>query len=230
MIRLEEVVKSYGGEQGGRRDRAQPVQVLHGIDLHVAASEAVAILGPSGSGKSTLLHVMGLIHQPTGGKVWLDGVETSTMDDDTRSRFRGRTLAFVFQRFHLIPHLSVQENVELPLFYQGVEGEVRKERAAAQLERVGLGHRTTHHPNELSGGECQRAAIARALVTEAPILFADEPTGNLDQKTGESIFKILEELPSQGTTLVMITHDRELAHRMPRQVSLRDGKIVEGIR
>ena len=219
MIRLENVVKTY--------DVGDGLTILKGLDLHVAEGEFTAILGASGSGKSTMLHIMGLIHAATSGKVILNGVDTTTMDDEARSRFRGRTLGFVFQSFHLIPHLTVVENVELPLFYQQVPASERRARAMACLEKVSMTHRHDHLPNQLSGGECQRTAIARSLVSETPILFADEPTGNLDVKTGEQIFSLLLDLSAEGKTMVVITHDEQMANRMNRKVRISDGRIVE---
>jgi putative ABC transport system ATP-binding protein len=219
LIRLEQVVKTY--------DVGDGLTILKGLDLHVKEGEFTAILGASGSGKSTMLHIMGLIHAATSGKVILNGVDTTTMDDAARSQFRGRTLGFVFQSFHLIPHLTVVENVELPLFYQQVGTAERRERAMACLEKVNMTHRHDHLPNQLSGGECQRTAIARSLVADTPILFADEPTGNLDVKTGEQIFALLQGLNDDGKTMVVITHDEQMAKRMRRQVRISDGIIVE---
>ena len=219
MITLEKVVKTY--------DVGDGLTILKGLDLQVNAGEFTAILGASGSGKSTMLHIMGLIHAATSGKVVINGVDTSSMDDMERSRFRGRTLGFVFQSFHLIPHLTVMENVELPLFYQQVPQKERRARAMVCLEQVKMTHRWDHLPNQLSGGECQRTAIARSLISDTPILFADEPTGNLDVKTGEQIFKLLVDLHGEGKTMVVITHDEEMAKRMNRRVRISDGMIIE---
>jgi putative ABC transport system ATP-binding protein len=218
VIELIDVCKTY--------DTGTQVQVLKGINLHVTENEFTAILGPSGSGKSTMLHIMGLIHEPTSGEVLVNSTPTSRMDDDERSRFRGRSIGFVFQSFHLVSHLTVAENVELPLFYQEVSPAERRDRAKACLDQVGLSHRLTHRPNQLSGGECQRVAIARALVTDAPLIMADEPTGNLDVKTGEQIFALLEGVRERGKTVVLITHDEKMGNRMDRRLRLVDGKIV----
>ncbi|MFT5125882.1 MAG: putative ABC transport system ATP-binding protein [Kiritimatiellia bacterium] len=220
MIELRKVVKTYPVGDGG-------LTVLDGMDLHIKPHEFTAILGASGSGKSTMLHIMGLIHAPTAGQVVINGTDTSAMNDRDRSSFRGRTLGFVFQSFHLIPHLTVLENVELPLFYQQVPANERHDRARACLEQVNLSHRHDHLPSQLSGGECQRTAIARALIAETPLLFADEPTGNLDVKTGEQIFTLLRNLHSRGKTVVLITHDEAMAQRMDRRVRISDGLIVE---
>lgn len=219
MIRLEQITKSY--------HLHSDVPVLKGIDLDIQKGEGVAILGASGSGKSTLLHVVGLIHAPSSGKIYVDGVEAGALDDDARSRLRGEKLGFVFQAFHLLPQLTVLENVMLPLMYQKVDAVEREARAEAAADKVGLSHRLTHRPSQLSGGECQRVAIARAIVAEPEILLADEPTGNLDKNTGEQIMGLLEEMHAVGKTLVMITHDPAMANRMPRQVHLSDGRITE---
>ena len=216
-IQLESITKAYG--------TLNPVQVLHGIDLEIWPNDFLALLGASGSGKSTLLKVMGLIHEPTSGTVRIGDLDASALDDNERTRVRGEEIGFVFQSFQLIHHLSILENVQLPLYYQRVPGAERFERAKVQLAEVGLDHRMHHRPNELSGGECQRATIARALIANPRILLADEPTGNLDSKTGDQIFDLFCELHARGTTLVMITHDRELASRVPRLLRMVDGRI-----
>lgn len=219
MIRLENITKSYQLDN--------PIPVLKGINLHIRKGEGVAILGSSGSGKSTLLHVVGLIHVPTSGRILVDGIDAGALSDDERSRLRGEKLGFVFQAFHLLPQLSVLENVMLPLMYQKVGAPERQARAEACLEKVGLSHRLTHRPSQLSGGECQRVAIARAIVSEPDVLMADEPTGNLDKKTGEQIMELIQGMHAAGKTLIMITHDPAVAQRMPRQVVLSDGMIKE---
>ena len=219
MIKLESVSKTY--------HMGTDLTVLHEVDLHIRPNEFTAIIGPSGSGKSTLLHIMGLIHGASSGRVFIDNINTSHMDDNQRSHFRGRSVGFVFQSFHLVSHLTVLENVELPLFYQGVPAADRRERARASLAEVGMDHRLDHLPRQLSGGECQRTAMARALVGESPIILADEPTGNLDVKTGDQIIALLEKLHGKGKTLVLITHDRMIAKRTHRRIHIVDGKIQE---
>ena len=218
MIELRGITKAYG--------TAHPVRILHGIDLRVEANDYVAIVGQSGSGKSTLLKVIGLMHRPTSGRIAFHGKDVTEANDDERTRIRGREVGFVFQSFQLIPHLTLVENVELPLFYQRVSRRARRRRAEEILERVGLSHRLTHVPNELSGGECQRAAVARALVTNPSILLADEPTGNLDVETSGAIETLFHDLHEGGATIVLITHDEGLASRVPRTVRICDGRIA----
>lgn len=220
MIRLENVSRSY--ETGGG------VTVLRNVSLHVRAGEAACIIGPSGSGKSTMLNILGLLDRPTKGKFFFEGHDTSLLDDARLSHLRGRRIGFVFQSFHLIPHLSVVENVELPLFYQRVPPAERRRRAEEKLEKVRLSHRLHHRANQLSGGECQRTAIARALITDAELLLADEPTGNLDQKTGVEILGLFDELSKSGKTLLVITHDMTVASRYPRRIHIADGIVSEG--
>jgi len=219
MIELTGITKTYG--------TVSPVEVLHGIDLQIPDNEYLGIVGQSGSGKSTLLKIIGLIHEATSGIISFHGKNVTEMNDADRTRIRGREVGFVFQSFQLIPHLSVVENVELPLFYQRVSRLERRERAHAILKQVGLDHRTTHTPNELSGGECQRTAIARALVSAPSILLADEPTGNLDLDTGRAIEDLFLELHGTGTTIVLITHDDALANRIPRTIRISDGRILQ---
>lgn len=219
MIQLTDVSRTYAMEQ--------PLTVLRDVNLEIPSDDFVAILGPSGSGKSTMLHIMGLLDRPTTGTVHIDGVDTSSLSDDDRSELRGRSIGFVFQSFHLIAHLSVVENVELPLFYQRVPAPERRARALECLRMVQLDQRADHLPSELSGGESQRTSIARALIADAPLVFADEPTGNLDTRTGDEIFSVFKSLHDQGRAVVVITHDVALAARIPRTVRLSDGVIVE---
>lgn len=222
MIELVNVSKIYPAGTG--------VRALQAVNLTVTEGEYVGILGPSGSGKSTLLNMLGLLDAPTSGILNYVGRNTTTFSDAELSRFRGQFIGFVFQSFHLINHLSVIENVELPLFYQGVHARERRQRATAQLEAVNLGHRLTHRPRQLSGGECQRVAIARALVTNPPMILADEPTGNLDSKSGQEILALFDGLHQQGKTLIVITHDLNVARRIPRIVKIADGVLTEGDR
>ena len=219
MIRLDNVTKTY--------DTGGGLTVLHGVNLHVREHEYVGILGPSGSGKSTLLHMMGLLDKPTSGSVYLRNQDISLLADDRLSVLRGKAIGFVFQSFYLISQLTVMENVALPLFYQQVSRHERNERALAMLKEVGLGHRTGHLPTQLSGGECQRVAVARALVTNPDILLADEPTGNLDSKTGAEIMKLFTRLYDKGRTIVMITHDQSIADTLPRVTYIYDGRISD---
>jgi putative ABC transport system ATP-binding protein len=201
------------------------VEALKGIDLEVPHGQYLAIMGASGSGKSTLMNILGCLDRPTMGSYFLDGINVATMPDDDLSRVRGRRIGFVFQAFNLITELTIVENVEVPLFYQGLSRPDRRARAVAQLERVGLGDRLGHRPAELSGGQQQRVAIARALVTRPAVLMADEPTGNLDSSTGESILQLFEDLHSEGLTLMMVTHDDRIASRCERIFRLKDGSI-----
>ncbi len=204
---------------------SRSVTALDDVTLSVREGEAVAIMGPSGSGKSTLLALLGCLDRPSCGEYRLDGVLVSSLDDAALSRVRNRRIGFVFQAFHLIPQLTVVENVVTPLLYAGVDEEDGRRRALASLERVGLLGRAEHRPSELSGGEAQRAAIARALVTEPRLILADEPTGNLDSVTGEEIARLLETLHREGRTFVLVTHNDALAQRAERLVRLRDGRI-----
>ncbi len=206
-------------------DGSVMVEALRGIDLTIRSGESVAIMGASGSGKSTLLNILGCLDRPTGGQYLLGGKDINSMDDESLSQFRGRTIGFIFQAFNLIPQLKVEENVEVPLFYQGVSRHDRRERALRALDLVGLGDRLGHRPSELSGGQQQRAAIARALVVDPLVLMADEPTGNLDSQTGDSILQLFQSLHDQGMTIIMITHDDAIAERCERIVRLRDGDI-----
>lgn len=204
---------------------APPVHALRGIDMDLPKGQFLSIMGPSGSGKSTLMNVIGCLDRPTEGKYMLGGQDVAAMEDAELSKARGRHLGFVFQAFNLIPQLTVQENVAVPLFYQGIPKGERNRRAAVVLDRVELSDRMTHRPGQLSGGQMQRVAIARALVNEPSILLADEPTGNLDTKTGETILALFDELHAQGLTIVMVTHDPSMADRSERVVRLKDGLI-----
>jgi putative ABC transport system ATP-binding protein len=203
------------------------VEALRGVSLEIAEGDHVALVGPSGSGKSTLMHVLGGLDRPTSGELHIGGRDVSTLSAGELAALRNETIGFVFQSFHLLPRTSAVDNVALPLVYRGLRGAERRRRAAAMLERVGLGHRMEHRPNQLSGGEQQRVAIARALVTEPVVLLADEPTGNLDTTTGQAVLGLLEELNvERGVALVIVTHDRDVAARARRQVAMRDGLIV----
>ncbi len=218
VLELIDVVKAYPGNP--------PVVALAGVDLRIDEGELVAIVGPSGSGKTTLLHVMGTLERPTSGVVRIAGQDTSTMSDPQLSGLRARRLGFVFQQFFLLDSLSVLDNVADGLLYRGGRITERRRLAHAALERVELGHRLTHRPNQLSGGEQQRTAIARALAGLPALVMADEPTGNLDSATGASLLELLRELHRDGTTIVVITHDLEVAAAMDRRVEIRDGRIL----
>ena len=218
VLDIVDVIRAYPG--------SPPVHALDGVNLRVLPGEWVAIVGPSGSGKSTLLNLMGALDKPTSGTVRIDGHDLSELDDEKLSALRGRALGFVFQSFHLLQYLTAVENVATALMYQGIPPAERRERAAAALTRVGLGHRLGHRPSQMSGGECQRVAIARALVSDPALLLADEPTGNLDSRTGEEIMGLFAELHREGATLVLITHDDSIAAAAPRRVHIRDGHVV----
>ena len=206
------------------------VQILRGVDLVVGRGEYVAIMGASGSGKSTLLSILGCLDRPDEGTYRLDGVDVLTLADDALSDVRLRRIGFVFQAFHLVPQLTVVENVEMPLFYAGVSRGERHDRIAASLERVGMTHRKEHRPSQLSGGEQQRVAIARALVLDPPLVLADEPTGNLDTHNGAAVLSLLDAIHAEGRTIVMVTHDSTIAARADRTVHVRDGHVVEEAR
>ncbi|MCW6005198.1 ABC transporter ATP-binding protein [Micromonospora sp. CPCC 205371] len=203
------------------------VPALRGVSLTVDAGDYVAIVGPSGSGKSTLMHLLGALDRPTSGQLVIGGRDVATLSAPEMARLRNETIGFVFQSFHLLPRTSAVDNVALPLVYRGLGARQRRARAAAMLERVGLGHRLQHRPGQLSGGEQQRVAIARALVTDPEVLLADEPTGNLDTVTGAAVLALLEELNAESqVALVLVTHDRDVAARAHRQIMMRDGLIV----
>jgi len=202
------------------------VRALRGVDIAIRRNEYVAIMGPSGSGKSTLMNLIGCLDTPNEGEYWLNGLLVSQMSDDALARVRNKEIGFVFQTFNLLPRATALHNVELPLVYAGVPADERKRRAREALERVQLGDRVDHRPNELSGGQRQRVAIARALVNEPAILLADEPTGNLDSQTSEEIMKVFEALASHGQTVIMVTHEADIAAHARRVVVLRDGVIA----
>ena len=219
--------------EGLRKDYvlgAETVHALRGVDVVVERNEFVAIMGPSGSGKSTLMNLIGCLDTPSSGEYWLNGHAVSKLTDDELARIRNREIGFVFQTFNLLPRATALHNVELPLIYAGVPSKIRKERAAAMLTRVGLGERMGHRPAELSGGQRQRVAIARALVNEPAILLADEPTGNLDSQTGAEIMALFEELYAQGQTIVLVTHEHDIAEHARRTLTLRDGVISADVR
>ena len=220
LLELEDVARSYPMGRG-------EVHALRGISLRAGRGDYLALMGPSGSGKSTLLHLLGCLDRPTRGSYRIDGTDVATLDDEALSRLRNRKIGFVFQGFFLIPELNVAENVELPLVYQGAARAEREARAERALASVGLSARREHRPRELSGGECQRAAIARALVGEPDLLLADEPTGNLDSRTGEEIMDVLDALHAKGVTVVLVTHDAGKARRARRVIRIQDGVIAE---
>ena len=215
IIEAENIVKNY---RLGEMD----VPVLKGVDLEVQEGEYIALMGPSGSGKSTLMNILGCLDVPTSGRYSIEGRDVGSLSDDELARVRGQRIGFVFQTFNLLARTSALENVELPLHYQGKPA---REAAVAALESVGLSHRADHQPSQLSGGERQRVAIARALVTDPAIILADEPTGNLDSKTGSEILEIIDGLARRGVTVVLVTHDRSVALHAQRIVHLKDGKI-----
>jgi putative ABC transport system ATP-binding protein len=202
------------------------VEALRGVDLTIHRGEYVSIVGPSGSGKSTLMNLLGCLDTPTGGRYWLDGIEVQSLDDDELAESRNRKIGFVFQSFNLLARATAVENVALPMLYAGASRASRKQAAIAALERVGLGGRLYHRPEQLSGGQRQRVAIARALVNRPAVLLADEPTGNLDQRTGAEIIALFERLHHEGVTVILVTHDHGLAERTDRQILIVDGKVA----
>ncbi|HPA01032.1 MAG TPA: ABC transporter ATP-binding protein [Chiayiivirga sp.] len=218
MIELESVTRHY-------RMSGQAVRALDGVDLAIRAGEYVTLTGPSGSGKSTLLNVLGCLDRPDSGSYRLDGIEVRTLDDTAASRVRNGRIGFVFQSFHLLPRLTVLENVLLPMRFSEHPDPQAPARAENLLRRVGLGDRMDHRPGQLSGGQMQRAAIARALVLKPALLLADEPTGNLDSRSAKDVLALIDEVHQEGQTVVMVTHDNDVAAHAPRQVRLRDGKI-----
>jgi putative ABC transport system ATP-binding protein len=203
----------------------EEVHALRDVNLHIEKGEYASIMGPSGSGKSTLLNIVGLLDRPSGGTYELDGVDTTTLDDAEQSRVRREKIGFVFQFFHLVPRLSAEENVELPLVLAGVPPTERKPKVTRLLQEFGIAKRARHRPDQLSGGERQRVAIARAMVMQPAAILADEPTGNLDQTTGKEVIHLLEELNSRGMTLILITHDAVLGNRARRHIRTVDGRI-----
>ena len=218
VIRTEELTKVY--EMG-----AEQVHALSGVDVDIRKGDYVAIMGPSGSGKSTLMNLIGCLDSPSAGRYWLAGRLVSDLDDDELAYIRNKEIGFVFQTFNLLPRATALHNVELPLIYNGTPAEERVERAKQALERVDLIPRMHHKPNELSGGQRQRVAIARALVNNPSIVLADEPTGNLDSKTGEEIMALFENLHRQGNTIILVTHEMDIAQHAHRVIFIRDGKI-----
>jgi putative ABC transport system ATP-binding protein len=219
IINIKNITKMY--DMGG----AEEVHALRGVSLSIAKNEYVAIMGPSGSGKSTLMNILGCLDTPTTGLYEFNGVNISEMNDNELARIRNKEIGFVFQTFNLLARSDALHNVELPLIYAGLPSAERKRRAQETLQAVGLGDRVHHKPNELSGGQRQRVAIARALVTRPSIILADEPTGNLDSKTGEEIMGLLEELHRQGNTIILVTHEADIAEHAHRAIRLRDGLV-----
>ena len=218
LIRIHDLTREY-------RMGSERILALQGVTLEIRRNEYVAIMGPSGSGKSTMMNVLGCLDTPSAGEYWLNGEEISRFTDDALARVRNREIGFVFQTFNLLPRATALHNVELPLVYAGVRARERRERAGAALEQVGLAGRMHHRPNELSGGQRQRVAIARALVNQPSILLADEPTGNLDSVTSEEIMEVFAALHAAGQTVIMVTHEPDIAARAQRIVVLRDGRV-----
>ncbi len=219
MIRIEDLYKIY--QMGDTEVRA-----LDGVSLNIRAHEFVAIIGPSGSGKSTLMNMIGCLDTPTSGRYYLNGQDVSDLTDDEQATIRNRTIGFIFQQYNLLPKLNARENVELPLIYRGIGADERHEMAMYALERVGMAERSEHMPKELSGGQQQRVSIARALAGKPPLILADEPTGALDSKTGAELMTMLKELHGEGNTIVLITHDPNIARQAKRVIRIQDGKIT----
>ncbi|ACX53063.1 ABC transporter related protein [Ammonifex degensii KC4] len=218
VIRVEDLTKVYGRGEAA-------VHALRGVTLTIARGEFVAIMGPSGSGKSTFLSILGCLERPTSGKYYFAGRDTTSLDEEGLAELRNRQIGFVFQAFNLLPRFDLVRNVELPLIYAGLPRRERRQKAVAVLERVGLGHRLYNKPPNISGGEQQRVAIARALVTDPAVILADEPTGNLDRRTGFEIMRLFKELHEEGRTIVMVTHDPEIARYAQRILHFLDGKV-----
>ena len=219
MIRLEGIVRCF-------RMGDQEVRALDGIDLAIGAGEYLSVMGPSGSGKSTLLNVLGMLDRPDAGRYVLDGTDVAALSEPAQAQVRRNRIGFVFQSFHLVPRLTAFENIELPLTLEGIAPAERRARVEAALDAIGLTERAHHKPNELSGGQRQRVAIARATILQPAVLLADEPTGNLDHRIGAEVVALLEDLHRRGTTLIVVTHDRELGARAKRHIAMRDGKVV----
>ena len=219
LIRLENLQKAYPTSAGA-------IYALRDITLRVEEGEFLAVVGQSGSGKSTLMNILGCLDTPTSGRYWLREEDVSRLSDDEQSVIRGRTIGFVFQGFHLIPGLDALENVELPLLYRGMGRDERRRLAADSLEQVGLGNRLHHRPGEMSGGQQQRVAIARAIAAKPPIIWADEPTGNLDSRSGREVMALLHALHREGHTVILITHDPAIASEANRRICIHDGEIV----
>jgi putative ABC transport system ATP-binding protein len=220
LVELRNVSKIYhlGGEE---------IRALDDVSLDINPGEFISIIGPSGSGKSTLMHILGCLDTPSKGTINLDGIMIQDASSRQLASIRGKKIGFVFQFFNLLPKLNVSQNVELPMIYSGVSGKDRRDRSMEALKMVGLENRSKHRPSQLSGGQQQRVAIARALVNNPKIIFADEPTGNLDSHTGEAILRLFQSLSSQGRTIILVTHDPEIAAVTPRRIEIRDGKISE---
>ena len=222
LIRIENLTKNYSiGEM--------EIPALQDINLQIDTNEYVSIMGPSGSGKSTLMNILGCLDTPTSGHYYFKQTDVSSLDDDALSAMRNKEIGFIFQNFNLLPRLNALQNVELPLIYAGVSNSERKERALLSLKRVGLSDRIEHKPSELSGGQRQRVAIARALVTNPGILLADEPTGALDSKTGAEIMRLFQDLYQEGNTIILITHEQEIANYANRNIHIKDGKIYSDL-
>ncbi|MBI5026193.1 MAG: ABC transporter ATP-binding protein [Nitrospirae bacterium] len=221
MISLKGINKTY---MFGK----MPLEVLKGIDLNIERGEFIAIMGPSGSGKSTLMNIIGCLDRQTSGTYHFEGIDIGVMTDNELAEMRNRRVGFVFQTFNLLPRFSASKNVELPMIYSDIAPKERKERALEVLRKVGLEHRIEHHPNELSGGEQQRVAIARALVMRPAVILADEPTGNLDSQSGVEIMRIFEGLNTEGVTIIMVTHESDVARHARRVINMKDGRIMNG--